>query len=339
MNAVRTLIAINQRPTPLSVGRCSFVRLAQFIACVVAAATTAMAGNPVLQTRPAPDSRPAGVAAFAPGVGIDWPRRAVLVDAEVVLRRGPLEFLACRPGKEHESILRLNASATHIYLALGLIGLQPGHPPIWNETTGDYERAAGDLLDVECDWQQEGQLRHAPASEWLREIEYARTPIPRPWVFAGSVRVADGSLAADQTGAAFAVVDFPESLITLSGRHSSSNADLWLEADCERIPPVGTPVRLKLRPALPRACEVRVDFRGAPFMDGRYIAPADLADLLLLARQLEPERIQIVKLCGTLHSDQEALLRELRVAGCPDEAIRFEPSAQPAPATGPQATP
>ena len=179
MNAVRTSIAINQRPTPLSVGRCSFVHLAQFSVCVAAAAATAMAGKPVPQTRPAPDSRPAGVAAFASGVSIDWSGRAVLVDTEVVLRRGPLEFFACRPGKEHESILRLNASATHIYLALGLIGLQPGHPPIWNETTGDYERAAGDLLDVECDWQQEGQWCHAAGRPSWRRTPKARDPSTR----------------------------------------------------------------------------------------------------------------------------------------------------------------
>jgi len=40
----------------------------------------------------------------------------VVVDSRVVLREGALEFFACRPGKEHESILRLEAPATHIYL-------------------------------------------------------------------------------------------------------------------------------------------------------------------------------------------------------------------------------
>ena len=36
-------------------------------------------------------------------------------------REGPLEFVACFGGKEHESILRLEARATHIFMAMGLV--------------------------------------------------------------------------------------------------------------------------------------------------------------------------------------------------------------------------
>jgi hypothetical protein len=217
-------------------------------------------------------------------------------------------------------------------MALGLIGVSPGHPPIWNDTTGDYDRPAGDLIDIRCEWEQDGRQQSADAFDWLREIEYARRPVSRPWVFAGSLRLADGSLAAEHSGAVFAVVDFPESLVSLTGRHSSSNAELWLEAACDEIPAIGTPVRLVLRPAQPRRLQIKLDFRGAVFVDGRYVAVSDLANLLLLARQLEPQRIQSVHVSDALKSDQDELLRGLRAAGCPAGAIRFDSSAQPLPA-------
>lgn len=272
----------------------------------------------------ASSSRAAGPVPLAPGVSIDWGQPAVLVDAQVVLLHGPLEFFACGPGKEHESILRLNASATHIYMALGLIGLNPGHPPVWDNAIGDYGRPTGDLLDITCEWEEGGQSRSADAFEWLREIEFSRRPISRPWVFAGSLRLADGTLAAEKSGAVFAVVDFPESLVGLTGRHSSSNRELWLEAATDRIPPLGTPVRLVLRPARPREYQVEVDFRGEVFVEGRYVTPAHLADLLLLARQIEPGRLQSLNLIGVLRADQERLRRELAAAGCGEDVVRFQ---------------
>lgn len=315
----------DQRPTLTGGGR-GFLLRESCLACGALAVLGALCGAAsVVPSDPAAASQPARAAALlAPGVRIDWREPAVLVDSQVVLRRGPLEFFACRPGKEHESILRLNASATHIYMALGLIGLSPGHPPIWSDTLDDYERPAGDLLDVACEWEQDGRRLQADAFDWLREIEFGRRPIPRPWVFAGSLQLPDGELAAERSGAVFAVVDFPESLAALSGRYSSSNAELWLEAECDRIPPVGTAVRLVLRPARARDHQVRLDFRGDALLDGCYASPAELADLLNLARQLHPGRIQTVCASGTLRSDQEKLMRELRAAGCPDGAVRIE---------------
>jgi hypothetical protein len=328
----------DQRPTLTGGGRCCLLRERGLIAgvllggvCMLCGGGAAPPSEPTAATQP---SR--GLTLLAPGVSIDWQQYAVLVDSQVVLRHGPLEFFACRPGKEHESILRLNASATHIYMALGLIGLSPGHPPIWSDAKGDYERPTGDLLDIECEWEEDGRWRRVNAFEWLREIEFARQPVPRPWVFAGSLRLADGELAADRSGAAIALVDFPESLVALSGRHSSSNAELWLEANGDRIPPAGTQVRLVLRAARAPRYQVQLDFRGEAFVNGRYVAVAELADLLLLARQLDAGRIQPVYMSGVLRGDQQELVRQLRAAGCPDGAIRIEACAsRPAPAVCP----
>lgn len=263
---------------------------------------------------------------FQPGVQIDWGAPAVVVDCRLVFRRGPLEFLACRPGKEHESILRLEGSATHLYLALGLIGLNPGHPPAWDEVRGDFSRPTGDLIDITCEWEEEGRVRTVDAFEWLRGREYGRTPLRRPWVFAGSVRLPDGARASDRSGVAIALVDFSDSLLCLSRGHSSRWEELWVEANTDVLPPLGTPVRLVLRPASPREYQVVLDFRGALFVDGRYATPADVADLLLLARWTRPAFRQVVHVQAALASDVRRVEESLTELGLPADAVRFLPA-------------
>jgi hypothetical protein len=262
-------------------------------------------------------------------VAIDWATRKVIVDGRVTLRDGPLEFLACFGGKEHESVVRLEASGTHIYMALGLLGFTPGRPPQWDETTRAYRRPQGDLLELSFTWEAEGRRRTAAALTWTREIEYARVPLARPWVFAGSLPQKDGTLACDRSGVGVAVVDFGDSLICLSRSHTSQDAGLWLTANPETVPPEGTPVKLVIRAAVPRAQRVRVDFRGAAFVDGRYVSPADLADLILLARQLAPAYVQPITLEGTLRSDENRIRKALSGYGVPAAAFRCKRPAPP----------
>lgn len=265
----------------------------------------------------------AGPRAFQPGVWIDWQSPAVIVEAQVVLRRGPLEFLACFAGKEHESILRLRASATHIYMALGLIGLTPGHPPVWDSGRQEYGRPAGDLVSITCEWEGEAGRQAVDACDWLCEIEYARPALDRPWVFAGSLRRDDGELAADRSGVGIALVDFPDSLLSMSRGFPSRLESLWAVARTEAIPPVGTAVRVVLRPARPAARRFELDFRGQLVVDGRPATVADTADLLLLVRQLAPETAQEIVVRGALAADVRRVRDGLLAAGVPAGAFRL----------------
>ena len=57
-----------------------------------------------------------GIKEFVHGGRIDWTNRRGEVDSRVVLRKGPLELLACSPQtREHESILVVNARPLHIF--------------------------------------------------------------------------------------------------------------------------------------------------------------------------------------------------------------------------------
>jgi hypothetical protein len=285
------------------------------IAGLIGAGQPAPAQSPVAPSGPVP---------FQPGVWIDWQERSVVVASRVVLRRGILEFLACRPGKEHESILRLEATATHVYMALGLIGLEPGYPPRWNEATGGFSRPAGDLLCITCVWESAGREHAVDAFAWLREIEYVRTPISRPWVFAGSLPRGDGTLSADHSGVGIALVDFSDSLITLSAGYPSDYSAMWVEGNTPAIPPIDTPVKLILRPAAARKLDARIDFRGQTYVDDRWVSLTELADLLKLARQLDPYRPQTIRSDGALGSDVARVRQALERLGVAPPAVRFE---------------
>ena len=299
--------------------------LAALLLLTLAVGPTSLVGEP-----PPATSRPAqplttgaarGPVLFQRGVWIDWTRHEVQVETRVVLRAGALEFLACWPGKEHESIVRCEASAVHVYMALGLVGLLPGHPPEPDPETDAYGPPTGDLIDISFRWEEDGRSRTLDAWQWLREIEYERTPLARPWIFAGSQRLSDGSLSVDKTGVGVALVDFPDSLVCVTRRYSSRNSELWAEANTPVIPPEGTPVRMVLRAATARHPRVMLDFRGVAWVDGRYCSAADLADLLVSAGQLEPTFVQTIELSGMLDSDVRTLRGQLSAGGVPAEAL------------------
>ena len=258
---------------------------------------------------------------FAPGVAIDWHAPAVHVDTHVVLRAGPLEFLACFAGKEHESILRFDCTAVHLYQALGLIGLEAGRPPTWNPRTGAYQDPTGALVTIEL--QAERADAACDASAWLRKLEHQRTPIARPWVFAGSRRLADGTLSADRTGVGVALVDFEDSLIAYSRRFPSDYAALWVEANPTPIPPEDTRVTMVIRAARPQPLRIHLDARSVAWVDGQYCTWPDLVDLLKLQRRLAPIGVQTILLEGVFASDRARLEQALHAGGVDPAGYRL----------------
>lgn len=187
---------------------------------------------------------------YAPGVLIDFSLRRVELDAEVVLRQGPLELLACTPDtKEHESILRVRARPSHIYHALGLIGISPGHPARWDEETSRPIPPDGEEISIALTWDARSGREYIDAWEWLHVAGSDKSATPRPWLFTASVRDPQGRLAADRDGTVITVVEFGTELVGLGEFHSADDAELWLEAFTERIPPVGTRCALVLSAA------------------------------------------------------------------------------------------
>jgi hypothetical protein len=180
----------------------------------------------------------------------------------------------------------------------------------------------GDLIDVAVEWRADGKLQRVAACEWVQEIEYARQADDRPWVFSGSLRERDHVLASDRSGAGIALVDFPDSLLSLTRSFPSRNTALWAAAASDRIPALDTPVELLLSPARVRSFDLRLDMRGAILIDGRVRQFADLADTVALQRRLSPTEPLLIRVQGAAAEDERALRARLSVLGVEPRIVR-----------------
>ena len=210
-----------------------------------------------------------GVHRFSEGVWIDWGRREVALDARVVLRKGPLELLACGPRtREHESILVVQGRPRDIYHAMGLLGLEPGSPVKFDPEKNHLRPATGESLQLRIEFERGGVIRTVPASAWLRRPSSVKSVENMDWVFAGSHSLSDGRFSGDVEGTIVTLVDFESALIATGALHTSDNQALWLEAQTEAIPPVGTRCRLIISSALHRLV-VAVASDGSIKLDGQ----------------------------------------------------------------------
>jgi len=291
------------------------------------------------QTRQAPVQTDRGKGRrvqFQPGVWIDWSVPQVEIAGQVVLRRGPLELLACSPHtREHESIVRLNARPLHVFQALGLIGLEPGHPPYYDIAADRPVPAAGAPMEVWIRWEDKGHFVAVPAEQWLLDRRTGKPPGRLPWVFAGSAFDGAGRFQADAEGTVITLVDFPSALVALAASHSESNALLWCEANSGKIPPVGTAVTVILRGAT-TSLSVRIDAWGLIEVAGRSTPLADLLERLRQAAAVGRAlavRIEYDPRFGEAAAEQVA--EALRFAGARSVhlAETAGPNGRPAPLT------
>lgn len=232
-------------------------------AFTVALAAVAVGGVAVGRSRAAPPE-PGGAAAPAPDrhptlrrlsrtheIWIDAPRRRVVVGAEVVLDRGPIEVFACPAGtKEHEAIVAVRSTAQLVHVALLAIGLEPGHPVSF---TPDYTAAEGPAVDVRVRWKDaDGVEREARAGDWIRNAETGQS-LDVDFVFAGSVFWTDPLDGKEyyqaDGGDLICVSNFPTATLDVPIESSQSNEALLFEAFEGRVPPRGTLIDIVLTPA------------------------------------------------------------------------------------------
>ncbi|HWL92821.1 MAG TPA: YdjY domain-containing protein [Phycisphaerae bacterium] len=189
---------------------------------------------------------------FRPGIRIDYRVPQVEIESGVILREAELELFAYAKApvpKEHETILLLRVKPEHIYQALGLIGLEPGHPVSYDLETQTITEASGDAVDVRVRYEKDSETVEHSASDWMYDLERDAPMQQTHWIFAGSKRDEKGRFAADVEGTVVTVVNFDTALLCLPDLHTDSDRSLWLRARTEVIPPVGTKVTLILRPA------------------------------------------------------------------------------------------
>ena len=305
------LISNTRRPVSSDAGR-RFFALWTAVCCV---ATT------LAQTTSAPTLQ-----SFRPGIRLDWTQRAVHVDAEVVLDRGPLEFVACWGGKEHESLVRMHGAASDLFMALGLLGHEPGAPPKWDD--GGYDRPTGPLLEVLVRWNTPAGPQEVNIFSWVRSRSTGAPVAPLPWIFTGSLRKPGPVLRSDTSGAGFAVVDQPDSFLQLDLRQSNQDALLWLAAHPERVPPIGAPVTLVIRAASHQKYDIVLDANGALQLNGAFVTPPEMLVRLELNRRIDPSFTQVIVDKALLEADRHSLRTLLQKSSLPTFSWKLERSDQ-----------
>ena len=272
-------------------------------------------------TQPAIEAR---VVRFQNGVWINWTRCQVEVEATVILREGLIELFACAPRiREHESIVRVEARPLHIYQAMGLIGLTPGRPVTYDPTTRILTPPHGDPVIVEVQYVRNGRTVIEPIERWM--VPSGPNPIDDatvadiPWVFAGSIPLEDGSIAADYEGTVVALVDFDSALIAPTELHSDRNEELWLAPNTERIPSINTSCRVIIRPGPYR---ITITGSGRFLLGGRGMTLSRLAGRVRQVIRERPDaRFEVLVQAGCGPNPEELLIGLLRNLEVMEEAI------------------
>jgi hypothetical protein len=183
-------------------------------------------------------------------VWLDPKQKAVLVDGQVSLREGLLEMFACtRNTKEHESIVSANTRAELVHAGLLAVGAEPGQPV---QFMPEYKPPTGDEIEVSVYWLDEKGKEHtARAQDWIKDVRTGKA-MSHPFVFAGSSFWKDPETGKQyyqaEGGDLICVSNFGTAMLDIPVQSSQSNEALEFEAYTEKIPPLGAPVRLILKP-------------------------------------------------------------------------------------------
>jgi hypothetical protein len=184
---------------------------------------------------------------------LDAEQGAVIVDGNISLREGMLEMFAClRNTKEHESIVSANTRAFLVHAALVGLGADPGTPVQFQPT---YKPPTGPEIEIFVQWRDEdGNDEIVKAQELIKDARTGK-PMAHPFVFAGSLFWKDPEngrtyYMAEQ-GDFICVSNFGTAMIDIPIESSQENEERRFVAFTEKIPPLGAPVRLILKPKLP----------------------------------------------------------------------------------------
>ena len=226
------------------------------VVCLTAAAQPIANGDAAPAERVEPPRLPAPLEVQAMPqphrVWIDAKRGVVYVDGYVSLNEGLLEMFACTPAtKEHESVVAVHSSAQTVHAALLAVGAKTGHPVQWDPK---FEPPTGTEIDIEVRWLDEaGKWQSLPAQQWITDVK-TNQPMTHPWVFAGSRFWKDEESGKEyyqaERGELICVSNFPAAMLDIPVESSQANEGLMFEANTKKIPAVGTPVRLVLKPKL-----------------------------------------------------------------------------------------
>ena len=195
--------------------------------------------------------------AFVGDVLVNRKTRRVEVPAEVNMTKGILEYYGVGDeGKLHESILKINATPSHIHLAMILAGYEPSEYGAPDPKSGGRKiKKRGSLVRLYVRWRPEviDREQWVPAEAWLYERERDAPPAPSTYSFEGSMIDKDGYLA-DRFKSVIGLID--DATVVLANTNDQGNPyrgdKLGYEVYSSAIPPKGTKVTLVIKAAGPK---------------------------------------------------------------------------------------
>jgi len=205
---------------------------------------------------PAPKLQAPADDAVLPHINVDRAARLVDLDATVIGGHTDwLELLACTPkSREHEAILTVPARPSHVHLALLMIGLEPGGPMSWRMegekivTTPSH----GPRVEVSIVLDTAGKETEVPAAQWIVNKHSGEPMADSVWLFTGSkIQEINGTTVyvADIDGAVLSLVNFGNDVLVKPTDKTNMNDEEAWGVRAEAIPPAGTKVKIRLRPA------------------------------------------------------------------------------------------
>jgi hypothetical protein len=194
---------------------------------------------------------------FAELAGPEGKKKVVRIGlvGEVCLREGPLEVFLCKKGtKEHEAIVRVDADAQFIHLALETAGAEAGKPTQFIDPKTEepkWKAATGSKVNVTVHYTKDGKTQTHPAQDWIWDHK-KKAAIPHGWVFPGSVTISDPDSGKKFYGAnsgdIISISNFPFSMLEIPVEISKDDAFLSYEAKTDKIPPLFSKVWVILEP-------------------------------------------------------------------------------------------
>lgn len=208
--------------------------------------------NPIEEAARKAFAEPSGAKRLVPdgNIWVDRSRGRVIADGYVTLDAGPLEMFACPVGtKEHESIVAVLGASQAVHAGLLALGAVQGTPVSF---VPEYRPATGQRIAIWVMWRNErGAVEKVPAQHWVKKAGTEEI-LDQDWVFAGSSFWQDPDSGqryyqAD-SGDLVCVSNFSTATLDLPVESSDSDSALLYTAYSEKIPPVGTPVRMVFVP-------------------------------------------------------------------------------------------
>ena len=191
-------------------------------------------------------------------VEFDKATRVIRFPATLNQREGLLEYVVVHDkGKVHESLLRTAINPTHLNIALKLLRYQSspelfplrdeGHPTGLFPTVDAKTKAAA-RVEIRMLWKDDAAEHSATVNEMVTNTKNDKPMPAGPWVYGGSL-VDQGRFVAEMTGDIVAILTNEVSIFNYAGTSNKQgdNYGDWF-ALTKRIPAIGTPVTVEIRP-------------------------------------------------------------------------------------------